>query len=443
VTTKLPSTIETDFENKSTSMPTGTRSFSFDKLTTADLVVDATYEDNATLSAHYIHSGPLARLTGTRNQGGFRITGSVSRPNLVVLYTTLNKPDWPDSIDEENGLFIYFGDNRKPGVELDARPGNQILELAFRLAHGGFSEREQVPPFLVFSKQGVRGRDVVFRGLAVPGANHLRADDDLVAIWKSTGGHRFQNYKAVFTLLNTATASRAWLTELQAGSKLGPNCPDVWRSWVTTGKRKPLMAVRITSVRSKEQQLGASEQMLSIAQAIYEHFKPDPVLFEHLAADIVSLMLPDVVSLDVTRRSRDGGRDGIGRYRIGMTQNRVLVDFAMEAKCYKPNSGVGVEGVSRLISRLRQRQFGVLVTTSFLGEQPYKEIVEDQHPIIVCSGGDIAELLVTKVGVRTADQTREWLSRTYPMRPAAAEADSAPLANKTPAGGVGAAVTEA
>jgi hypothetical protein len=118
-------------------------------------------------------------------------------------------------------------------------------------------------------------------------------------------------------------------------------------------------------------------------------------------------MDPNVTALDITRPTRDGGRDGIGRYRIGMSQNYVVVDFAMEAKCHDPGSGLGVSVISRLISRLRHRQFGILVTTSFLARQAYEEIVEDQHPIIVCSGGDIGELLIAKIGLHTAGQMRD------------------------------------
>jgi hypothetical protein len=226
------------------------RRFPFDELRTADLVVDATYEGDATLKN--VSSEPLGPLTGTGNQGGFRFSGPVSRPNLVVLYSTMNEPNWPDSIDEENGLLVYFGDNRKPGLELLNRRagpgGNEILQRAFELAHAGPVGREVVPPFLVFSK-GVRGRDAVFRGLAAPGAMHLDAGADLVAIWKSKDGERFQNYRAVFTLLDTPLIPRAWLSELQGGSRLGENCPAAWRSWVTTGKPKPLLAERISRVR--------------------------------------------------------------------------------------------------------------------------------------------------------------------------------------------------
>jgi Restriction endonuclease AspBHI N-terminal len=320
------------------------RSFSFDELSSADLVVDATYESEATRKN--VGSEPLGPLTGTGNQGGFRFSGRVSHPNLVVLYTTMSEPNWPDSIDEESGLFVYFGDNRKPGFELHnrraGRGGNEILRRAFELAHAGPVGREEVPPFLVFSK-GVRGRDAVFRGLAASGAMQLDAGADLVAIWKSKDGQRFQNYRSVFTLLDVPLIRRAWLLELQSGSKLGPNCPTAWRSWVTTGKPKPLLAERISRVRVRDQQLGGTEQLRSICRAVYEHFISDPARFEVFAADVVRLMDQNVTALDVTRPTRDGGRDGIGSYRIGMSQNYVTVGFAMEAKCHAPYAGLGVK----------------------------------------------------------------------------------------------------
>jgi hypothetical protein len=53
-------------------------------------------------------------------------------------------------------------------------------------------------------------------------------------------------------------------------------------------------------------------------------------------------MMPDVVTLDVTRPSRDGGRDGVGQLRVGTGPSGILVDFALEAKCYSSSNSVGV-----------------------------------------------------------------------------------------------------
>jgi hypothetical protein len=48
---------------------------------------------------------------------------------------------------------------------------------------------------------------MIFLGLAVPGASDLDASEELVAIWRTAGGQRFQNYRARFTVLNAPTVS--------------------------------------------------------------------------------------------------------------------------------------------------------------------------------------------------------------------------------------------
>ncbi|WP_298672548.1 restriction endonuclease [uncultured Sphingomonas sp.] len=100
--------------------------------------------------------------------------------------------------------------------------------------------------------------------------------------------------------------------------------------------------------------------------------------------------------------------------QFGQPQNCIQVDFALEAKCHAIASGLGVKVLSRLISRLRHRQFGMLVTTSFLTDQAYGELVEDGHPIVVCAGGDIAQLLIEKANLASASQA----SRIAPVRAA-------------------------
>lgn len=388
----------------------------FGDLTSADLIVDAIYESDRSSST--VGSEPLAPLTGTGNQGGFRFSGSIALPDIVVLYTTMSEADWPDMIDEENGLFYYYGDNRRPGYELhdrrSGRGGNQILRNVFEWTHGGPDDRVKVPPFLIFSKGEYR-RDAIFRGLAVPGAEHLDAGSDLVATWKSIEGQRFQNYRAVFTILDVARVDRTWLRAIRAGDKLGPTCPKPYQQWIVSGRAKPLRAERVKRTRSAAEQLGRTPNQRAVAKAVYDYFSGSPVAFEHFSAAVARMMDANIVSLDVTRPSRDGGRDGIGQYRLGQPQNCITVDFALEAKCHAPTSGLGVKVLSRLISRLRHRQFGILVTTSFLADQAYQELIEDGHPIVVCAGGDIAELLIDRAGVATAAEATEWLARTFPL----------------------------
>ena len=102
------------------------------------------------------------------------------------------------------------------------------------------------------------------------------------------------------------------------------------------------------------------------------------------------------VDFNLTCPWRDGGRDAIGYYSInggGKVNAPLKIDCALEAKCYAENNGVGVKQMSRLISRIRYRQFGILITTSYVDEQAYQEVVEDGHPILVITATDIARIL--------------------------------------------------
>ena len=124
----------------------------------------------------------------------------------------------------------------------------------------------------------------------------------------------------------------------------------------------------------------------------------------------------NVSNLDVTRKWKDGGRDGLGIYSIGNNPNHSLkVDFAMEAKCYDVNNGCSVKLSSRLISRLRHRQFGVFITTSYLNQQAYKEIIEDKHPVLIISGVDLVDIVKSKYA-NTKKELEIRLNNEFPIK---------------------------
>src|SRR3954451_8227845 len=101
--------------------------FPFSGLVTADLVVDAVYEGGTKGNTSDDVLGKL--IPGAGNQGGFRALGSRDAPRLVILYSSMDDPDWPDFIDVYTGVFTYFGDNKKPGHDLHetSRGGNKLL----------------------------------------------------------------------------------------------------------------------------------------------------------------------------------------------------------------------------------------------------------------------------------------------------------------------------
>ncbi len=388
------------------------RTIRFDRIEAADLFVDAVYEGE-----RYEHGwrDPLQEMFSAGVQGGFRYKGSMSSGvQLCVLYSSLADLDWPDSIDFAQGLFTYYGDNKKPGHGLHdtKRKGNELLRRSFAWLHSG--ARELIPPFFVFTK-GVRGRDVIFRGLAVPGAHDLGQTEDLVAIWKTANGQRFMNYRAVFTILDVPCVRRAWIDDLVAGEDPGANAPRAWRKWVVAGSYAPLLAPVSRQHRTREEQLPETTEEQGVLQVLIRFLKTHPdreYAFEACAVDIARMIDGNIASCDLTRRWRDGGRDAVGQYRIGTESTNINVDFALEAKCKSAENGSGVRETSRLLSRLRHRQFGVFVTTSYVNTQAYQEIIEDGHPVLILAGRDIAQALIRQ-GHRTPDEVQKWLRAKY------------------------------
>jgi hypothetical protein len=385
----------------------------FDELLTADLTVGAVYEGGTRGNAA---DDPLARLLPVGNQGGFRFTGrpKLNEYRLAVLYTSGAEADWPDVLDPETGAFTYFGDNRRPGNELHAtrRGGNQLLRFAFDALHGAPSHRDLVPPFFIFSKMAGDGRAVEFAGLAVPGAKDVTPTGDLVAVWRTTAGQRFQNYRATFTVLDRASVPRAWIEEVLAGDALGAHCPSVFRAWVQKGTYTPLESPRTTEIRTIDDQRPQGGDAALVA-AVYEYFE-DGYAFELCAMELWRMLAKDSVSqMSGTRAVVDGGRDAVGLYSLGPAGDRVHLDFSLEAKRYAPTSSCGVKDLARLISRLRHRQFGVFVTTSYVGKQAYTELREDRHPVVVICGRDIAAIL-KEHGYATPAAVTAWLSAQFP-----------------------------
>ena len=79
----------------------------------------------------------------------------------------------------------------------------------FERAHGSSADRALVPVFLYLRIPDL-GAMSIFLGLAVPGVQNLDLNRDLVAIWKTKNGKRFQNYSAKFTVVDHQIISKKW-----------------------------------------------------------------------------------------------------------------------------------------------------------------------------------------------------------------------------------------
>ena len=389
------------------------RKIPFSELRAADLFIDALYQSDRTQPKGSLASEPLSKLMGVGNLGGFRPKAGSNGIMAVVLTSTRSEPEWPDSLDVYTGTYTYFGDNRSPGVEMHQtkQRGNQILRDAFALAQGTEDERAQCPLFLIF-ETGAEARDFIFRGLAVPGSEFKEPGEDLVAVWRTSAGERFQNYRATFTVLREGFISGGWLRDSFAKGEFlfdDSRAPRTLKNWVESGTLTPLAAER-TAVRSIDEQTPANKTHKALLSAIRARCSDDPWLFERVAAEIWKMNCPVPVEYELTRRFRDGGRDATGWMLLGPASDHIKVSFALEAKHYAEGNSVGVRETSRLISRIKQREFGVFVTTSAVGKQAYTEIRDDGHPIVVISGRDICEILAQN-GITTPGSCDEWLHR--------------------------------
>ncbi len=374
----------------------------FDALKEADLVIDTLYKGG---DLNGKASEVLNKLLpGCSNSGGFRKVMRKDGSNLpayVVLYTSMSELEWPDYLYEETGLFRYYGDNRTPGRPLldTPRKGNILLEMVYEMLNGNDAAIRNIPPFLVF-KKGSTGWDVQFLGLAAPGNPGIPLDKDLVSFWRTKDQERFQNYEAYFTILDTAEPiSKQWLTALIYNHDNSLQyAPEAWKQFVKLGRNgiRPLKAKRFKTIPSRYDQLQSDNEGISCLKVIRNHYLNNPYGFENCAKSILELSDEHFQDFSLTRPWRDGGRDALGYYVIGVdskANHPLRIDCAMEAKCYAENHSVGVREMSRLISRIKNRQFGILVTTSYVHEQAYREVVDDEHPILIVSASDIGSIL--------------------------------------------------
>jgi restriction system protein len=127
-----------------------------------------------------------------------------------------------------------------------------------------------------------------------------------------------------------------------------------------------------------------------------------PDAFERLAKRL--LREADFDSVSVTTRSRDGGIDGLGVYRLG------LVSFPVFFQCKRYRGSVGPGAVRDFRGAMAGRgDKGLLITTGSFTAEAKREATRDGVPAIdLIDGNRLCELLKRyDLGVRTAARTVE------------------------------------
>ncbi len=379
----------------------------------------------------------VSKIFKVRNQGGFRFPAPTGEDKNIYSYCVLASSGrelyWKDEADEHFGAFVYFGDQNRPGFDIldTALRGNKLLADVFnRALVNTKEERKKIPPIFVFQKHG-SGSDVIFKGLLVPGLDGMVPEDWLTAFY--TKIHRsdvsFLNFKAYFTILDTTEGSEAepnssgisleWLTDIENGQAYESRfAPKAWKKYIDSGVRKAIKPfVHAEPYPSREQQMPFTEEGKKMLTYLHQYFIniDGGFSFEHFAIKTLRSMYPQITMLEATRKYDDGGVDGIGKYQVFKSvENSIQLDFYVQAKCYGARNSVNTKDTSRLISRIKGRDFGILFTTSYIAKQAYEEIIEDKHPIGFVTGGDIISHLIKRMQIRDLEELKDYLSREYP-----------------------------
>lgn len=395
-----------------------TKRFRYEDLNKADLFIDAIYMSPRPSRIGHADD-VLSKLIRIGNEGGIRVARSADKKGetaYIALQLSGYNPAWPDSFDSETGILTYYGDNTKGGSAPENTRGNPYIRKIFDNLSEGDTALNRIPPILVFQKTGEL-RDIRFLGLAVPGIPNIPADECFSTIWRTQNGIRFPNYVAKFTIIQVEEGhiKKEWLYALKQNRvKAMELAPLSWKNFIKNGLKgiKPLAAPQVIEYPGKSAMLPSDEDGMGIIKAIHKKYgKNDSVGFEKFAKKLMYIMDSNFQNINLTRPWKDGGRDAVAEYVIKAPSNRLVVGCAMEAKCYDPDKeSVAVKQTSRLISRIKHRQFGILITTSYIAKQAYDEVKEDEHPILFCTGKDIAALLQQKANV-TSKTINEWLEK--------------------------------
>lgn len=86
----------------------------------------------------------------------------------------------------------------------------------------------------------------------------------------------------------------------------------------------------------------------------------------------------------------DGGMDFVGRLDAGSTETNTPLVVLGQAKCVKPGSSNSADEVARVVARLRRGWAGIFVTTGIFSKQAQIEDIDDQYPLVLVNGPDLA-----------------------------------------------------
>jgi hypothetical protein len=319
---------------------------------------------------------------------------------------------WHDEFDLDHGHVRYYGDH-KPGTHglPGATRGNRLLLESMQ--HHGSATKEQrlfAPPLLLYRSVSVRreGRaipkgHIEFCGVAVvERLEHVIQRDPQSNL-------SFPNLVLDLAVLDLAGQGDQldfrWIDDrrdpsLSAG-EANRYAPKAWLRWVELGAPAiPQVRRRVQSarIRSRGEQLPSPGTVdHQVLWDVYKYFDGKKHAFEMLASRIAAAALGrdggKYVDGWLTPAGGDGGMDFVGRLDVGPPSASAPLVVLGQAKCTDPSSPINADQLARVAARLRRGWLGVYVTTGWFTRQAQVEMVDDEYPIVLISGRQVAEFV--------------------------------------------------
>jgi Restriction endonuclease AspBHI N-terminal/Restriction endonuclease len=350
----------------------------------------------------------INRIRAIRSPDGERVPAILvaSSPHKIGSHET----PWQDHFEVDSGYIRYFGDNRSPGKDPQAKPGNAALLRAFGVHSSPDLEvRRQATPVLFFRRVPRLGKQkgfAEFQGFGI-----VRGTELITQSSKRAGG-AFSNYAFDFLVMSMKQEGEefnwSWINQRRDPTATDSSClalaPNSWREWTEGGQASEEKVRRRVSkllVESKQDQLPTPGSTADrTLKDIYKYYSGRNARFEALAARVAERVVRASGSRyrfgGLTRASGDGGIDFVGRLDIGSGFDGAYLGPARlivlgQAKCQIPDRPTHGRDIARTVARLRRGWLGVYVTTSFFSSQTQREVIEDRYPIVLINGKRVGE----------------------------------------------------
>ncbi len=382
-----------------------------------------------------VHSKGLTLPTLERGISSIGLS-SKSEPIPAVLISSSphkvgsDKTPWQDFFRPDYGHIRYFGDNRRPGCDPSLAKGNSILLKAFEKHASPDSElRKLAPPMLFFRRVRIGERvkgNVQFNGYGI-----IERVERVVQIDPRTR-QSFANYVFDFAVFSLAEENEEfdwnWIDARRNPKLSHPKAPSMapkaWQRWVANGASSIEQCRRRTSklmvIAPADRKPIPRSKEAKLLDEIYRYYTGRKSRFEALAAYVAGKIFAasgDNYFLGwITPSSGDGGADFVGRLDLGCEMARVKLVVLGQAKCERPDAPTGGNHIARTVARLRRGWLGVYVTTSYFSEAVQREVIEDQYPIMLIDGQQLADEVAKVMNDRGQSDTTAFLDeidKTY------------------------------